>query len=923
MYLDKDDNDNEQKNIDTYKILGDQMARLELKYDNKEKEDETNYLITYNDLVGKTSNANPSLKLGTPMETKSKGKVKFSQGIKASPNPTISKNDTKKSFSKNKSNKSFSKQRTDNSMNESDKKMLILNTSNNNIETQSFKTQTPINMNNVSNNITINPSFKNSNGNIIVNPNNDDSISHTNSNELNKNNISSKKLNTSIKNNNITITKGSQANILSSIPKPKPKKKNSIINIPSSIIFNKNNNIVSNINSNNSNQNNNNNNNNNQDSKNNDSINTDDLEPIEIEILNPEEIEEESSNVNPFNCGEKIISKGHKTLYEREMRNLSKKETKLKKERNLKYERIMSHLQDGPDINEKSHKILEHLGQYVPIQERAAQIYNRHLTRIMMNEELKKMEKKQMEEKEWEEIKTSRMKRRKYEKEKWDTFVENCFKWKEEVNYKRKAAEMFRDKKVNYKPKISSRSKQIMKKNQRGNNSVDDVFTRLYNDYEAHKDRQKILDENILPSFTPQINNFNHFRNVNKRRSNVNNSFDQFITNNRKNNFFLESHYKANKGKIYPYNKNKVTKNNKIKKACKFVNKPNEKRTINNKKNEIWNKSYKPTQATNNSTIGLNTEGTTIPMTNRFITTENPLMTETNQYFMPSIGNNNFFSDEKLNEIFDTCSTIQNNNSKKINPKKNNDYFEEIKGEESMDYNNYSFKRTNEENNTNNNNDTNNINSNTSRGVKDKNKINYRNNNRNKFANNKYESNTYSNNIKYNDKCTNNSIDKYMNNSKNNNYTINDNFNNRNEYIDSQDSNPNYIYDNNNTKKSKNLKKGGRNKKNESKNKNKKGNTCSKSVDKNKSYELNEKNFNCCIGTEEMFRDEQILQELNDAKKTHDENDNETEDDIEKKQESLYQLNIRDTTPDKIRENVIVPSNKYNDFFNVESLEEL
>ena len=224
MYLDKDDNDNEQKNIDTYKILGDQMARLELKYDNKEKEDENNYLITYNDLVGKTSNTNPSLKLGTPMELKSKGKVKFSQVVRTSPSPAINKNDTKRSLSKNKNNKSFSKQKTDNSINESDKKMLILNTSNNNIETQSFKAQTPINMNNMSNNITTNPSFKNSNGNIIINPNNDNSISHTNSNELNKNNISSKKLNSSSK-NNIVITKGSQTNILSAIPKPKPKKK--------------------------------------------------------------------------------------------------------------------------------------------------------------------------------------------------------------------------------------------------------------------------------------------------------------------------------------------------------------------------------------------------------------------------------------------------------------------------------------------------------------------------------------------------------------------------------------------------------------------------------------------------------------------------------------------------------------------------
>ena len=105
----KDDNDNEQKNIDTYKIIGDQMARLVLNFDNKDKIDDTNLLITYDDLASKTPNFIPNSSLKTSGgDNKSKGKVKFGQIIKTS---SLVKTDTKKILN-NKSNKSLGKPQT-------------------------------------------------------------------------------------------------------------------------------------------------------------------------------------------------------------------------------------------------------------------------------------------------------------------------------------------------------------------------------------------------------------------------------------------------------------------------------------------------------------------------------------------------------------------------------------------------------------------------------------------------------------------------------------------------------------------------------------------------------------------------------------------------------------------------------------------
>ena len=292
------------------------------------------------------------------------------------------------------------------------------------------------------------------------------------------------------------------------------------------------------------------------------------------------------------------------------MKNLKKKRNKLDKERKLMIQKKMNSLQPIPIINDNSQNLVSKMGEYVPIQERAAQIHCRHLTQIILNEELTRIERQNKEEKEMNDIK-KKLKIRRYDEKQWDKFAESCFKWKEEVNYKRKATEIFRnnmEKKVNFKPKINENSKNIMKKMQKGNNSVDDVFNRLYNDYEEHKVRQKILyDENLLV-FYPKINKFKYKKQ--RKYNNCNNNFDSFITDDRKDNFFLDSHNLINVD-IINTQRNKKIKN--IKNANKFVNKNNNIiSNIKKKPQKNGNKTYRPTYTTNNSIVGVNTEGNTI-----------------------------------------------------------------------------------------------------------------------------------------------------------------------------------------------------------------------------------------------------------------------------------------------------------------------
>ena len=66
-----------------------------------------------------------------------------------------------------------------------------------------------------------------------------------------------------------------------------------------------------------------------------------------------------------------------------------------------------------------------------------------------------------------------------------------------------------------------------------------------------------------------------------------------------------------------------------------------------------------------------------------------------------------------------------------------------------------------------------------------------------------------------------------------------------------------------------------------------------------------------------MINEERILKELDEAKlinKERQENENEN---------SLYKINIMESTPQNVKQNVVIPSNKYQDFFDIEEINEL
>ena len=559
MYGDRDDNENEQKNLAAYKLLGEQMAFLSSGLGNV-NENQTKLL----------------------KDDVNKGKIKNGKGMRA----TMPINRLE-----NRKNTSFK-----NPFNESD-----------------IKLQNTSNMNNTNNNISNNDINNTKKNQIPIMKNR--SNSSTVENPFSSNNQRSVQRNTNI-------------------PTNKPNKSNNQYQY-NEISKNKNN-------------------------SNNESLSNaiPEIEIIEVEKVNEEELEKEANkSINNLQLDKIIVSKGRQhSIYERSMKNLKKKETKLAKIRKIYSKKILEGVQRYPKLDKKSVRIILRKGEYIPIENRAAQIHSQHLTQIILNEELNRME---TEKKEDDEIKINVNGNRKYEKKEWDEFVEKCFEWKKKVVYERRAAEIFRykqDRKVNYKPTINENSKKLMKKIMNKNNhSVDDVFTRLFNDYDEHKERQKILNEKYEPTFNPMINNFqyakNFWKNKKYRNNSIDNSYELFVTDSNKNNFFLESQKTINHGKILKMQK----------KAKKFVNKKP------NKKEENINiKSYKPTQATNNTTSYLNTEmNINKNKYKRYLPTENNLTLDTNlityQNNIPT--DMNLLTDENkiINELNENNNSVSNN----------------------------------------------------------------------------------------------------------------------------------------------------------------------------------------------------------------------------------------------------------------------
>ena len=318
----------------------------------------------------------------------------------------------------------------------------------------------------------------------------------------------------------------------------------------------------------------------------------------------------------------------HATLYEREMKNRKRKNEILDKKRNILNKNEEKKLK-CPEMDPNSQSIIEMKGIYVPIDKRAANIHSMKISQRILNEENNKIKKK----KEEDELINKYKNKKKFNKGEWNDFLDRQYQWKDKIEYKKKAADILKnniEKKQLFKPKINHRSRSIIKDIQNGNESlIDEVFIRLYNDFEEHKERQKFRNEQSLPSFKPILSKNCSQKNLN---CNLKIPYRSGTTPliNCNNNINLKKKYS-----IASINMNENKNSNKAKSEKLFYDlfNNNIEKYLNTNKNgnikQINNKSQGTTQPTNITNTNANyTDINTDIINSKYIILEKPLTNE-------------------------------------------------------------------------------------------------------------------------------------------------------------------------------------------------------------------------------------------------------------------------------------------------------
>ena len=192
-----------------------------------------------------------------------------------------------------------------------------------------------------------------------------------------------------------------------------------------------------------------------------------------------------------------------RTIYERGFDLLKKRENKLNKKREEKKNKIIQ-AQRYPDIDPYSEKLMEN--KYIPIQQRAASIHSMKLFNNIIAKEKNKIKEYQDD---MIELKKNKFRNKKFDQNNWNNFIKRQKKWNKKLQYKKKIAMIVQEceeQKFYFKPYINERSKSIIQEIEDENNDcIDDIFSRLYNDFEEHEERQKFRNQQSLPSFRPKI----------------------------------------------------------------------------------------------------------------------------------------------------------------------------------------------------------------------------------------------------------------------------------------------------------------------------------------------------------------------------------------------------------------------------------
>ena len=222
------------------------------------------------------------------------------------------------------------------------------------------------------------------------------------------------------------------------------------------------------------------------------------------------------------------VKNSHSDLYEREKKYLIRKNNSLQKKKELELQKQLSNLRD-PSINQVSINILSQNTDYIPIQERSSQFYNIKKFHNTINEKKNQIQKFEKENKEYSELKKNKSQKKFNEKE-WNNFIENQKSWQKQKSLKNKAVELMRESieiNLRHKPKIDLNSKRIINNMRKTINYQEDIYDKLYNDFNNMQERNKFKMYCSMPSFKPVLNRGikkNLFKNNKFNENNKNNN---------------------------------------------------------------------------------------------------------------------------------------------------------------------------------------------------------------------------------------------------------------------------------------------------------------------------------------------------------------------------------------------------------------
>ena len=230
---------------------------------------------------------------------------------------------------------------------------------------------------------------------------------------------------------------------------------------------------------------------------------------------------------NNFKNNFKILS-GNLNIYERSKKFILRKNNYIKKKKDKEIEDINNNIKKE-FLNENSRKIMEGKAEYIPIEYRAKQLYNKHLIESILNENRNQLKKLQEEDKEYEIIRQYANKKT-FDEYDWEDFINSQEIWIKEKQYKIKAAEILRntfDQKENYIPKIDKNSKKIVSNLRKKILYLDDTHTRLYKDFDILQERQKLRMSKTIPSFKPFLNKKIKISNHESKKINKKDNFNK------------------------------------------------------------------------------------------------------------------------------------------------------------------------------------------------------------------------------------------------------------------------------------------------------------------------------------------------------------------------------------------------------------